>query len=184
VPDGVDNLAMFGEPGSGQPVQRRHFLGQRPAQLQPEQVPEEVVVAKPRSLGIERHDERVGVLELEQDAFRPRVAGQQVSELTVDAIEQTGAQQQLLDVGRLAVQHFCDQVLRDRAVASGKLRNKTLGVGVAGKGDRREPQPGCPPFGSLAQERCSGVGQRDPRGVEQLAGFALGEAQICRADLG
>jgi hypothetical protein len=28
------------------------------------------------------------------------------------------------------------------------------------------------------------MGQRDPRGIEELAGFALGEAQICRAELG
>jgi hypothetical protein len=34
------------------------------------------------------------------------------------------------------------------------------------------------------QQRRSGLGQRDPRGVEQLAGFALGEAQVGRADLG
>ena len=40
VPDGVGNLAMLGEPCSGPPVQRRHFLGPRPAQLQPEEIPE------------------------------------------------------------------------------------------------------------------------------------------------
>ncbi len=27
VPDGLDNLAMLGEPRSGAPVQRRDFLG-------------------------------------------------------------------------------------------------------------------------------------------------------------
>jgi hypothetical protein len=34
------------------------------------------------------------------------------------------------------------------------------------------------------QQRRSGAGQRDTGGVEQLARFALGKAQIRRADLG
>jgi len=43
------------------------------------------------------------------------------------------------------------------------------------------PRPTLP---SLVQQRGAGLGQRDTRGIEQLAGFALGEAQIRRADLG
>ena len=61
---------------------------------------------------------------------------------------------------------------------------KRSGIGVAGQGDRREPQARGPPFRSLVQQRRSGLGQRDTRGIEQLACFALGEAQIGRADLG
>ena len=40
VPDGLDDLAMQGEPSGGPPVQRRHFFGQRPAQLQPQEIRE------------------------------------------------------------------------------------------------------------------------------------------------
>ena len=184
VPDGVDHLAMLGEPRGGPPVQRRHLFGQRPAQLQPQEIREQVVVAKPRALGVERDDERVRVLELQQDPFRARAAGQQIGQLAVDPIEQGGAQQQLLDVVGLALQHLGEQVLGDRAVAAGELRDETLRVGVTGQGDRREPQARGPPFGPLVQQRRPGLGQRDPRGVEQLAGFALGEAQVGRADLG
>lgn len=165
-------------------MQRWHFFGQRPAQLQPEQVREEVVVPEPGALGIKRDDKGVRVLEVEQDAFGTGAARQQVRELTIDAIEQRGAQQQLLDVARLTFQHFGDQVLGDRAVTARKLRNKALGVAVTSERDRREPESGSPALRSLAQQRDSGFGQRDPRGVEQLAGLALGEAQVCRADLG
>jgi 3-oxoacyl-[acyl-carrier protein] reductase len=35
VPDGVDHLALLGEPFRGPPVQLRYFFGQSPAQLQP-----------------------------------------------------------------------------------------------------------------------------------------------------
>jgi hypothetical protein len=51
VPDGLDRLAMLGEPLGGAPVQHRHLVGQPPAKLQPEQIREQVVVAKPRPLG-------------------------------------------------------------------------------------------------------------------------------------
>ena len=85
---------------------------------------------------------------------------------------------------RLAVQHLGEQVLGDHSVAAGELRDETLGVGVTGQGDRREPQARGPPFCSLVQQRCSGFGQRDARGVEQVAGFIPGKAQVGRADLG
>ena len=184
VPDGLDHLAVLDKPPGGPPVQRRHFFGQRPAQLQPQQIREQVVVAKPRALGVERHDKRVGVLQFQQDPFRARAAGQQIGQFTVDPVEHGGAQQQILDVVRLALQHLGDQVLGDRPVAAGELRDETLRVGVTGQRDRRQPQARRPPFRPLVQQRRSGVRQRDPRGIEKLARLALGEAQIRRADLG
>ncbi len=69
VPDAVDHLAVLDKPLSGAPVQPRHFFGQRPAQLQPQQIREQVVVAEPRPLGVEGDDERVGVFEFQQDPF-------------------------------------------------------------------------------------------------------------------
>ena len=143
-----------------------------------------MVVAEPRPPGIERHDERVRVLQRQQDALRARAAGQQIGQFTVDPVEQGSAQQQLLDVGGLTVQHLGQQVLGDGAVAAGELRDETLGIGVPGQRNRREPQARGPPFRSLLQQRRPGLGQRDARGVQQLAGFALGKAQVRRADLG
>ena len=184
MPDGVSNPAMLGEPPGGPPVQRRHFLGPCPAHLQPQQIPEQVVIAKPRPLGVQRHDKRARIFEFQQDPFRTRAPGQQVRQLTVDPIEQRGAQQQLPDLIWLALQHLGDQVLGDRAIVSGEVRDEPLGVGVIGQRDRREPQARGPPFRPLVQPRRSGLRQRDTRGVEKLAGLLPGEAQISRADLG
>ena len=122
------------------------------------------MVAEPGALGVERDDERVRVFELEQDPFRAGAAGQQIGELTVDLVEQGGAQQQLLDVVGLAFQHLGDQVLGDRAVAAGELGDESLRVGVAGQGERREPQARGPPFGPLVQQRrCRPRTGRSPR---------------------
>ena len=92
-----------------------------------------MVIAEPPALGIEGQDERVRVLEVQQDPLRARVAGEQVSQFPVDTIEQGGPQQQLLDVVRLALQHLGEQVLRDRPIAARELRDEALGVGVAGQ---------------------------------------------------
>ena len=64
VPNGLDHLAVLGEPRSGAPVQRWYFFGQPTAQLQPQEIPEQLVVAKPRPLRVQRYHKRVGVLEL------------------------------------------------------------------------------------------------------------------------
>jgi hypothetical protein len=98
VPDGLGRLAVLGEPPGGAPVQRGYFRRQCTAQLQPEQIGEQVVVAEPGASRVERFDERVRVLQLQQDLFRARAAGQQVGQLAVDPIQQAGAQQQILDL--------------------------------------------------------------------------------------
>ena len=59
-------------------------------------------------------------------------------------------------------------ILGDGALAAGELRDEPLGIGVTGQGDHREAQARSPPLGPLVQQRRSGLGQRDSRGVEQL----------------
>ena len=133
MPDGVDDLAVLAKPFGGQPVQGRQLFGQPPAQLKPEQVSEEVVIPEPGSGRIERYDKRVGVFEVEQDPFGAGVTSQQIRQLAVDAVEQGGTQKQLLDLGRLALQHFGEQVLGNCPAAAGELRDKSLGVRAAGQ---------------------------------------------------
>jgi len=134
MPDRLDNLAMLAEPCRGPPVQCRHLIRQRPAQLQPEQIREQVVVAEPRAPRVERDHERVRVLQVQQDPFRPRTAGQQIGQLAVDPVQQAGAQQQIPDVAGLAVQHLVEQVLRHSAVRAGEVRDEPVRVGVPGQG--------------------------------------------------
>jgi hypothetical protein len=108
--------------------------GHRAAQFQPEQAAEHAVVAEPGTAGVEGHDERVGVLQVQQDPSRPRGSGKQVGELAVDPVQHGGAQQQVLDFRRLPLQHLGHQVLGDRAVGAGELGDEPFGVGVPGEG--------------------------------------------------
>jgi hypothetical protein len=52
VPDGLGHLAMLGKPLRRAPVQFGYFLGQPPAQLQPQEIREQVVIAERRPPGI------------------------------------------------------------------------------------------------------------------------------------
>ena len=131
MPDGVNDLAVLAQPFRGEPVQDRQFFGQPPAQLKPEQVSEEVVIAEPGSGRVERYDKRIGVFEVEQDAFGARVTSQQIGQLAVDPVEQGSAQKQLLDLGRLALQHLGEQVLGHGPAAAGELRDKSFRVRAA-----------------------------------------------------
>ncbi len=58
-----------------------------PAQLELQQIGEQVVVAEPRPPDVERGDERVRVLEALQDRLRARAAGQRVGERAADPLE-------------------------------------------------------------------------------------------------
>ena len=157
----------------GEPVQSRDVRGLRAAQFQPEQAAEHAVVAEPGAGGVEGYDERVGVFQVQQDAFGSGGAGEQVGELAVDPVQHGGAQQQGLDLRRLPVEHLGHQVLGDGAVAAGELGDEPCGVGVPGEGQDGEPQPGCPALGPLVQHRGRVVGQRDSGGGEELAGLVL-----------
>ena len=61
------------------------------------------------------------------------MTSQQIRQLAVDAVEQRGTQKQVLDLGRLALQHFGEQVLGNRPAAAGELRDKSFRVRAAGQ---------------------------------------------------
>ena len=57
------------------------------------------------------------------------MAGQQVSQLPVDAIEHARGQEQVLNIVRLTFQHLGEEVLGHRAVAAGELGDERSGSG-------------------------------------------------------
>ena len=74
VTDRVDRLRVIGKPLRRQSVELRHIARHGPTQLQAEELPEQLVVSKPRALRVQRNDEGVGVLELEEQLLRTGVA--------------------------------------------------------------------------------------------------------------
>ena len=82
------------------------------------------------------------------------------------------------------VEHLGQQVVGDGALAAGELGDESLGVGMAGERERRQPQPRRPPLGPRLEQGQALVRERDPGRGEQLARLLEREAQIGGPHLG
>src|SRR5262249_41384375 len=152
------------------------------AQLQLQQVGEQVVVAEPRPARVQRHHERVRLLQVRQHPLSAAIAGQQAGQLAVDPLQHAGAQQQPPHLFVLPVQHLGQQVSGTRPLGAEELGRQPRRVGVPGQRQRRQPQPRRPALGPLHQQRR--VRHVHPGRGEQLGRLGHSEPQIRLADLG
>ena len=182
MPDRVHRVLVLGEPAGGGPVQRRGLSRGGAAQLQLQQVGEQVVVAEPGPPCVQRHHKSIRLLQILQHPLPAAIAGQQVGELTIDPLQHRGPQQKQPNRFGLPVQHLGQQVLGHRPLGAGELFGEPPRIGVPGQRQRRQPQPGRPPLGPLHQQRR--IGQLHPGGVEQFLGLGHSEPQIWLADFG
>jgi hypothetical protein len=159
-----------------------HLVGERSTQLEAQEVGKQLVVAKPGSLPVQRDDERVRVLQLEQDSLRVAPLREQVGKLAVHAGNDRSSQQHPLDLDRLVFQHLGEEVLADGAVAAGELVHEAVGIGVCGERDRRQAHPGRPTFGARPKRRCVLVREGDAGRAQHFTRLALGEPQLARTD--
>ena len=177
-------MPVFGQPLGGDRVQAGQLLRGGASQLEREQVREQVVVAKPRSLRVQRHHERARVLQLAQDPLRPRAPGQPVGQRTAHPLQYRGPQQQPADLLRLALEHLGQQVLGHRALTAREAGRQALRVRIPRQRQRGEPQTRRPPLGSRDQRLKRAVGQTHARRLQQRTRLLRREAQILTPDLG
>ena len=130
VTDRDDGVPMLGEPGSGDAVQVTDDIGLAAPKLEEQEIREERVVAEPRSSRVDRYDERVGVLQLEERALRAAGAGEAIGEGAADPLEDRGAEQEAPDLLGLALEDLGQQVVRHRPLAAGELGDEPLGIRV------------------------------------------------------
>ena len=151
VADGFDDVALLFVPGGRGAVQRRDRRRRDAPQFEAQQIGEQVVVAEPRTGGVERGDEGVLVFEPLEDRLGPRAAGEHIGERAADALEDRRAQEQVAHLRRLALQHLGEEVARHGPLAAGELGHEALGVRVRGQRDRRQAQTGRPSLGAFVQ---------------------------------
>ena len=117
---------------------------------------EQVMVAVPPPLVVERDNEEVLPLERLEHPLTVGPSGQGITQLTGQLVENAGVEQELPHVVGLAVQDFFDQVVEDEAVAPGEGVDEPgdgSGRGLAAGAGRqcRQLEPGCPAFGPRAE---------------------------------
>ena len=184
VADGLHDVALLFVPGGRGAVQRRDRRRRDAPQFEAQQIREQVVVAEPRTGGVERGDEGVLVFEPLEDRLGPHGAGEHIGERAADTLEDRRAQEQVAHLRWLALEHLGEEVAGHGPLAAGELGHEALRVRVRGQRDRRQAQTGRPSLGAFVQRAKNGIRQRDAAGPEQGAAFVEGEAQVGPAQFG
>ena len=188
VVDRFREQAFPAEPAAGPPVEGGHRLGAGLAgQPGAQHVGEQVVVAVPDPLVVQRHQEQVGPLQLLQDRLAvPGGGGQQrIAQRGAQPVEHAGGQQKASGRGRPAVQHLGRQVVGHQAVPAGEGGHERRRVGPVAQRQPGQLEPGRPALGALDQRRHLRVGQAQPHATAQERGRLLdAESQVGGAQLG
>ena len=154
VPYGIGQQPVLGEPSAGRGVQLGDPVGMPGSQTGTQRVGEEVVVAVPPALVVERDDEQVLALEGLEHRLTVGAAGQGVAETAGQLVEHGGVEQERADLVRLPVQDLLDEVVEDEPMASGEGLDEPgdvagrRGAGMGPGRQRGQLQPGRPPLGA------------------------------------
>ncbi len=111
-------------------------------------------------------------------------AGQGVGEVGVDPVGDADAQQQVLGVRRLRVEHLSEQVVGDRGAVGRELADEGLRVGAALHREGAQPHPGGPSLGPPHQQPDACLGDVQPVLAQQGLGVRVGEPEVGVPDLG
>ena len=118
VVDGLLDVAGLPVPGRGPPMQARHQPGLVVGQLQAQQLGEQLVVAVPLAMVVQRYQEQVGTLQLAQQLGRPFGLKEGVAQRARKALQDRGSQQEPPDLLRLAGQYLGAQIVGHMAVVA------------------------------------------------------------------
>ena len=151
------------EPGARRPVQLGLALGRLALESALQVGREEVVVAVPLTVLVERLDEQVLLVQPFQHRLAAGQAAHRGAKACAQAIEDRGGQQEIEHVGRQAVQHVLGQVLPECAVvgaerrghvaeqAARQPRRRALGIDRMAQRQRGQLQGRHPAFGAGPQ---------------------------------
>jgi hypothetical protein len=185
VPDGVVGESVRLRPRGRGAVQLRHPLGPLLRQAHPQQVGEQVVEAPPAADLVQRHQDKVGPLDLLQQRLAVGPPGDRVAQRPRQPLQDRGLQQEPPQVLRLAVQHLLGQEVQHIPVAAGGRRHEPGRVRLAAQRQPGKLQARHPPLGPRGQRRHRRLGQVAPdRAAQQRRRLLGGEAQVALAHLG
>ncbi len=184
VPHGRDRFTRFVVPLAGAAVQVCDLLGPLVEEMGPDDFGEQVVVAVPATVAVQRDEEQVGPVQVLEHVLAARVAGHGLAQRSAHPVEDRGLEQEVTHLRRLTVEHLFGQVVHDVAVVAGEGGDERRGVCAPPQGQRRELQGGDPALGAGLQRR--DVARSDREGgdvVEVRRGLGQREAQVGGTDL-
>ena len=181
--DRLEHVAVGDVPLGGGEVKLGHVLRARAAELQPQEIGQQMVVAERRPRRIDRHDEGVLVLEPEQDPFGPGGAEEVVCQRPGDVVEDGGPKEQATDVRGLAGEHLGEQVVGHGPLIARELGDEAARIRMTRQRERGQTEPGCPALGPAMELRQAVVVEPDARRLQKLVRLGEVEPQIGLANL-
>ena len=101
-------------------MQVRHLVGTFGEQASVQDVGEQVVVAVPGALPVERDKKEVAALEVLQHPGAVGATGDSVTQRTGESVEDGGAEQEVADLCGLSGKNLVGEVVDDEPVAAGE----------------------------------------------------------------
>ena len=182
VRDGEIGMPVLFEPRRRTEVELRHELRLAPAQLGLEHVPEEAVVAVPRALVIERHEQEIGPFDLLEPACRPRAREHRVAEWGAHSLEHGRPSEELHLLRRQGGQQLRSQVVRDEAILAREARDVRR-LAHRHHRERRQVQTGRPALGMVVEVVHLWLGEVDARRTQKLSRLGPVESEVDRIEL-
>src|SRR5215216_2956783 len=184
LPDRPLKVARTLQPPARPFVQDRHQVGLAAPELVEQQLGEEMVVAVPLSLLVQRNHEQVGVGEFTQESARTLPTRDCIAQRASHRPQYRGLQQKLPYILGESSQNLLSQEGDDVAVAAAKRLDEGMLVLLVLQGEGGEVDPRRPPFRTLEQHReVIGADAKPDLLVQQAVGFILQEGELLGADL-
>src|SRR5215211_4545599 len=184
LPDRPLEVARTLQPHARPFAQGGHQVGLAAPELVEQQLGEEMVVAVPLSLLVQRNHEQVGVSELAQESARTLPTRDRIAQRASHRPQYRSLEQKLPHLLGEVRQNLLSQEGDDVAVAAAERLDEGMLVLLVLQGEGGEVDPRRPPFGTLEQHReVIGADAKPHLLVQQAIGFILGEGELLGADL-
>ena len=106
-------------------MQTHHrFLSEFPSEAVLQQIAEQMMIAVPFSRYVERHDEQVGLVQVDQHLLPVGVPGQGVAQRTAQPLQDRSLQEEVMHIIRLPLQDLFYQIVLDVSLAAGERSHR------------------------------------------------------------
>ena len=179
VTHGVLGKAVRGIPLTGRPMEGGSAIGLLRGQAGAERVGEELVVAVPLALTVERDDEQVGAVERLEHRAAVTPAGEGVAQRPGQVAQHRRVEEEAAHRLGLVAQDLLHEVVEDEPVAAGEGIHELRGVLDPPQRQAGELEPGDPPLGARLEGCHLGVVEVEPHHVGEECVCLIGrEPQV------
>src|SRR5262249_20777888 len=135
-------------PRAGPTVKLVDFLRSLAEETCPQHIAEEVVIAIPKTVIVERHDKQVRPLQRLERGPAGGASDDSITERRSHVAENRGSEQEVADLVGLTLEYLFDEVVHDKAVVTGEVGDEAGYVVTTLKRQRGELQCRDPSFGA------------------------------------